>query len=72
MLYNQTTDKGETLDTLKQLITEANYYIRGRFTSISGDFEDLEMYDFVKECYNITDAIERLERLIIEDEKKGK
>jgi hypothetical protein len=72
MLYNQTTDKGETLATLKQLITEANYYVRGRFTSISGDFEDLEMYDFVKECYNITDAIERLERLIIEDEKKGK
>jgi hypothetical protein len=72
MLYNQTTDKGETLATLKQLIKEANYYIRGRFTSISGDFEDLEMYDFVKECYNITDAIERLERLIIEDEKKGK
>jgi hypothetical protein len=72
MLYNQTTDKGETLDTLKQLIREANYYVRGRFTSISGDFEDLEMNEFAQECYNITDAIERLERLIIEDEKKGK
>jgi hypothetical protein len=72
MLYNQTTDKGETLDTLKQIIREANYYIRGRFTSVAGDFEDLEMYDFVKECYNIVDAIEKLERLIIEDEKKGK
>jgi hypothetical protein len=72
MLYNGTTDKGETLDTLKQIIREANYYIRGRFTSVAGDFEDLEMNDFVKECYNIVDAIEKLEYLIKEDAEKGK
>lgn len=67
MLYNGTTNKDETIATLKELIQEVNYRVRGRFTSIAGDFEDLGLDAFVKECYNIVDAVEKLEYLIKEE-----
>lgn len=57
-------DKKQLLAELKDLVNKANYYVRSSFTMIAGDFEDLEMNEIVKECYNIPDTLERLENLL--------
>lgn len=58
------TSRQEALTRLQDLVRELNYSIRSNFSYLAGDFEDLEMQDFVRECYKIVDTTEKLENML--------
>jgi hypothetical protein len=61
---NMTNRKLQAVERVESIVDELNKRVRFDLNYLADEFNESNLKDFEKECYNIVDTIEKLEYLI--------